>query len=892
MRRPVLAYAIGIAALTVAVALRWAIDPWLAGALPLVTLFGAVAAAQWVGGYRPAVLVTVLGYMACDYLFMDPRGHLTMDDLPSVVGLVAYLATCALIIAFGEAMRIARTQAAARRELLRVTLGSIGDAVITTDVQGRITYLNPIAEDLTGWTRNEAMNQPHEVVFRIVNEHSGEAVESPVARALGAGVAVELANHTALVRKDGSERPIEDSAAPIKDEEGELVGCVLIFRDVSKRRLLEAEEGKRLQDARMLASIVESSEDAIISKSLKGVIQSWNATAERVFGYPADEAIGRHISMVIPTERLAEEDLIMSRLRAGQRIEHFETVRVRKDGQSVRVSLTISPIKDDVGNVIGASKIVRDVTRQRATEELERRLREEANAKFRAFFEQGALFAGIMDVSGTMLESNRTSWEKCGYVKEQILGKRVWDGPWWGSSRELRDRIRAGAEQAASGLEFRAQLTYYVNGGGERFADLAILPIKNAAGEVSFLAMAGTDVTQRHLLEDHLRELASNLAQMDNRKNEFLATLAHELRNPLAPLANALELLKREGGANRVVQQTTSMMDRLLRHLVRLVDDLLDLSRITHNRLDLRKSTVELATVIDQAVEASRPLAEAAGHDLKVVPAPQPIYVDADAVRLTQVFGNLINNSCKYTAPGGRISVTTEAHGRSAVVTIADSGIGIPPEKLASIFDMFVQVDQSLEKSQGGLGIGLTLAKRLLELHGGSIDARSAGEGLGSEFIVRLPTVEAPRVATTPANSARVRRPGRRILVVDDNVDACTSLAMLLQVTGYETYMAHDGQAAFDAANKYRPDVMLLDIGLPKLNGYEVCRRLRKEPWGNGIALIALTGWGQDEDRRKSREAGFDGHLVKPVVSYESFIELVESLAEGRKAAGIPVGED
>jgi CheY-like chemotaxis protein/two-component sensor histidine kinase len=378
---------------------------------------------------------------------------------------------------------------------------------------------------------------------------------------------------------------------------------------------------------------------------------------------------------------------------------------------------------------------------------------------------------------------------------------------------------------------------------------------------------------------------------MDHRKDEFLATLAHELRNPLAPLANALQILKREGGTGHLMQQTTSMMERQLTHMVRLVDDLLDLSRITHNRLDLRKGHVELAAVINQAVDASRPLAESAGHDLKVAGSPGPIYVDADAVRLTQVFGNLINNACKYTSAGGTITITTEAHGKHALVRITDTGIGIPPEKLASIFDMFVQVDQSLEKTQGGLGIGLTLAKRLLEMHGATIEARSEGKGRGSEFTVRLPIVDSPRIPTAPSTGAPALPRSRRVLVVDDNVDASTSLAMVLQMMGYETFMAHDGQAAFDAANAHRPEIILLDIGLPKLNGYEVCRRLRMEPWGRSMVLIALTGWGQEEDRRKSREAGFDGHLVKPV-AYDNFIELIESLVAAKTPAAMPVEGD
>ena len=287
VRKPVIAYAVSTAALVAAVFLRWLLDPVMGDSLPLVTLFGAVAAAAWVGRYRAALVVAVLGYLACDYLFIPPRGRLGLDDLGKVVGLLAYLVTCALIIGFGEAMRFAQVRAAERGELLRVTLASIGDAVITTDVDGRITYLNAVAESLTGWAARDALGQPLDAVFRVVNEQTRQPVESPATRALRDGIVVGLANHTVLMHKDGTEHPIDDSAAPIRDEQGHVSGCVLIFRDVTVQRRLEQEKTDQLLTARLLASIVESSDDAIISKSLDGVIQTWNASAERLFGTTA-----------------------------------------------------------------------------------------------------------------------------------------------------------------------------------------------------------------------------------------------------------------------------------------------------------------------------------------------------------------------------------------------------------------------------------------------------------------------------------------------------------------------------------------------------------------------------------------------------------------------------
>jgi PAS domain S-box-containing protein len=311
------AYSVAIVALGLAVLLRWLLDPLMGDALPLVTLFGAVAAAVWYGGYRPALVVVIFGYIACHYLFIPPRGLILFNDVGTVVGAGAYLFTSSLIIAFGEAMRTAQAKAGQRREELRVTLRSIGDGVITTDNQGRVTYLNQVAETLTGWSQEEALLLPLESVFKIVNETTLQPVENPAIRALREGLTVGLANHTVLIKRDGSECPIDDSAAPIRDEEGRVSGCVLIFRDVTAQRLAQRERTNQLLTTHLLASIVESSNDAIISKTLDGVIQSWNAAAERMFGFTSAQALGKNISLIIHPDRLNEEIEIIARLKEG-----------------------------------------------------------------------------------------------------------------------------------------------------------------------------------------------------------------------------------------------------------------------------------------------------------------------------------------------------------------------------------------------------------------------------------------------------------------------------------------------------------------------------------------------------------------------------------------------
>ncbi len=480
------------------------------------------------------------------------------------------------------------------------------------------------------------------------------------------------------------------------------------------------------------------------------------------------------------------------------------------------------------------------------------------------------------------LITDQVTWNEglqtlCGYTADQVGPDSAW---WHGLIHpDDRERVVLGIDaMIGEGKELwvdeyqllRADGTYaYVIDRGFVVYDDRSKPLRMVGSML--------DLTERRRLEESLRE-------SDRRKSEFLATLAHELRNPLAPIRNALEILRRTGGDGPVVEQARCVMERQVRQMVRLVDDLLDIARISRDKLELRRERVELAAAVQSAVETSRPLLDAGGHRLTVVLPSEPIWLDADLTRLAQVFLNLLSNAAKYTERGGEIRLTAERQGPEVVVRVRDTGIGIPAEMLPRIFEMFTQVDQSLERSQGGLGIGLTLVKRLVEMHGGSIEARSDGPGLGSEFVVRLPVVAGP--PTLPEPQVRDGKPGttappkRRILIVDDNEDSARSLCRLLTMTGSEARTTHDGLSALAVAAEFRPDVILLDIGLPGLNGYEVARKVRGQR-GEDVVLVAVTGWGQEDDRRRSQEAGFDYHMVKPV----DFNELQRLLADQKPAS-------
>ncbi len=637
------------------------------------------------------------------------------DYVVAVLALGAVIAVLTSIVVGRSILREERI-IAEQSDLMRVTLSSIGDAVITTDVAGRVTQVNPVAETLTGRTQAEAIGEALPTVFQVIDERTREPIEHPAMLAL-----LEDPGRPVVVAKDGSESPIDCRVAPIRSADGEIHGSILVFHDVRERRERERELSRgRAAEAR-LAALVQSSDDAIVSKSLEGIIETWNHGAEKVFGYTAEEAVAQPITMLFPPERIEEEQEIIQRIRDGERIDTFDSVRIRKDGARIAVSLTISPIIDAAGRVIGASKIARDI-----------------------------------------------------------------------SERERH-------EQA--------------------------------------------------------------LLEADRRRNEFLAILAHELRNPLAPISTGLEVLKRTTDQARHAA-IRDMMKRQTDQLVSLVDDLMDVSRITQGKLEVRKQRVDLSEVIKTAAETSEPAIARARHTLVVKGPSQPMEIDADPVRLAQAISNLLHNAAKFTPEGGRIELTAGESGGEAQICVKDNGIGIAEEVHESIFEMFSQGHPPLEDGQAGLGIGLTLVKKLVDMHGGRISVESKGLGQGAEFRIRLPLPRSP--GGQNAAAAAAIDGSRRVLVVDDNTAAADMLSALLQLAGHDVRTAHSGAEALDLCSGFRPELALLDLGMPGMNGYETARQLRRRA-GDAIMIVAVTGWGHDEDRQRSKEAGFDAHLVKPL---------------------------
>jgi PAS domain S-box-containing protein len=640
-------------------------------------------------------------------------------------------------------------------------------------------------------------------------------------------------------------------------------GADLAARDATERALRESEErfGRFMQHLPGLAWI----------KDLQGRYVFANDAAVRTFGVPRDSLYGRTDEEVFPPEIAAQ--FTENDRRAVASAAGVQVVEVLEHGDGVLHHSIVSkfPILGPDGEPRWVGGTAFDITEHMRAQQALR----DGEARLRAIFETAV--DGIVTISEAgLIESVNPAVERLfGYPAGELVGRNVnvlMPEPYRGEHDSNLENYRRTGERRIIGIG--REVLGQRRDGTQFPMDLTVSEL-SLGGQRMFTALV-RDVTERKRAEEGLREA-------DRRKTEFLATLSHELRNPLAPIRNSLEILKRAGTDPELLRQGRETIERQVAHMVRLVDDLLDVSRITRDRLELRRTRVALAPVIQHAIETWRPLAEDKGQRIEVALPERPVHLDGDPVRLAQVLSNLLNNACKYTASGGTIRVAAERRGAWVTVSVTDSGIGIPPEKLASIFEMFTQLDTAPDRSGTGLGIGLTLAKRLVELHGGTIEARSPGPAKGSEFVIRLPALlEQGKEEAAPA-AAPVGRAWTplRVLVVDDNEDSAASLTTLLCLGGHETRVAHDGVETVQVAGQFHPDVVLLDIGLPKLSGLDACRLIREQPWGRDMAIVALTGWGQDEDRERSRYAGFDAHLVKPV-DHDTLTGLLGRLAGPR----------
>jgi PAS domain S-box-containing protein len=656
------------------------------------------------------------------------------------------------------------------------------------------------------------------------------------------------------------------------------------------REPLRDRKSRHRTPARLMQSLPEDEERrrppgdgarefALFVLDAEGCIRSWNLGAERATGLDAAGVIGRPLAALYSEEAAAAGEPARN-LETALQWGYFEgeSWQEGRDGERSRINLIITALRDREQRHTGYAVAMRDMTdRPLLAATLRRRnevLLQESEERFARFAENLPGLAWIKDLHGCYVYVNEAAARAFGGTREAITGRHDAD---LFSPESALPFIENDRRALAGGTGIQVVEFLRDPQGVLRHSIVSKFPIRDAEGRPRLLGGIAIDITDRVQAEEALR-------RADRRKDEFLATLSHELRNPLAPIRNALHIL-RQTGPGEAADRVHEMLDHQLARLIRLVDDLLEVSRISGGRLDLRKEPVDLGSVVQSAIETSAPLIEAASHRLTVSLPDRPLVVDADPIRLGQVLSNLLSNAAKYTADGGHIQVAVRRDGASAVITVRDDGIGIPGEMHSRVFDMFAQVDRTLKRAQGGLGIGLALARTLVELHGGRIEVKSAGLNQGSEFTVRIPAPEGRQRSRDPVPHTRIRATSmtpHNILVVDDSRDGADSLGMVLKMMGAEPRVVYDGPSALAAIRDQLPATVLLDIGMPGMDGYEVAAEIRKNPACAKMRMIALTGWGSEEERRRSREAGFDDHWVKPV-DPAKLRELLD--------AGTPAGE-
>jgi PAS domain S-box-containing protein len=753
-----------------------------------------------------------------------------------------------------------------------VALVSTSYGVVTTNLDGEIVHMNSVAESLCGWTSKQAEGRAIATIFRLVDERRNTSAERAAARLLGGGKADPADNQRWLLSRDKSKRPIDCSAVPLRDATGQVIGTVSIFRDVTVRRDGE----QKTRDALgYVQNIIATLREPFVVLDAKMRVQRANESFYRTFRVRREETEGRLIYEIgdgqwnVPRLRTLLREVLQSSESAGD-------LEVEKEFPAIGsriMHLNVNAFESAVGGERLILLSIDDVTDHKRAEVAV----QASENRYRQLFESAKDGILILDLdSEQIVDANPFMTELLDYQRDELVGTELW-------------QLGFFKDKTASQVAYR-QLK---RAGYVRYEHLPLEKKNGDKAEVEFVSNVYTangksvaqcnirDISARSRIEHAMQVQADALADLQRRKDEFLAMLSHELRSPLAPILNAVLLLRLQGSENPTQQKAVSILERQVGRMRHIVDDLLEVSRISSGRVQLRREMVTAAAVVTHAVETARPLIAEHEHELTLAVSVDPIYLNADASRLEQVVVNLLTNAAKYTKNGGHIWLSVMREGKECVITVRDNGVGIVADVLPHIFELFTQAERSLDRSLGGLGIGLALAQQLVQMHEGRLEARSA-IGSGSEFIVRLPAVPSPivRSGTPGAQKIAVAGTSLRVLVVEDNVDAARTLTMLLESSGHEVRNVFNGLAALEEALAFKPDVVLLDIGLPGLDGYKVAKWMRRTL--PKVMLVAVTGYGKDEDRKRAREAGFDHHLVKPA----DFADVLAILATVRSKKG------
>jgi PAS domain S-box-containing protein len=760
------------------------------------------------------------------------------------------------------------------REHLAAIVTSSDDIIVSKTLDGIITSWNPAAERVFGWTAAEAVGQH----ITLIVPQDRRAEEDDVLARLRRGERIDHFE-TVRVTKDGRLVDVSITVSPLRDRTGRVIGASKVGRDITQRRMDEAAQQR-------LAAIVDSSDDIMVTKTLDGIITSWNTAAERILGWTAAEAIGQHITLIIPEDRHAEEGDVLARIRRGERVDHFETVRITKDRRLLDVSITVSPLRDGSGRVVGASKVGRDITERRRNELAARRL------------------AAVVESSDDVIVSKTldgivTSWNE---AAERIFGWSAAEAVGRHITLIIPDDRRAEEDDVLARIRRGERVAHFEtvrvakNG---RLVDVSITvsPIRDATGRVVGASKVGRDISERRRLEeqraallDREQEARRQAEALNRAKDEMLATVSHELRTPLNSIFGWARMLQTGELDEPTRVRAIHAILRSASAQTRLVEDLIDLSRIAAGRMRLDFDEVDLNATIEAALETVRPAAQAKGITLAAVLDDSIGWISGAPDRLQQVMWNLLMNAVKFTPSGGHVDLSSRRAGDAVVIVVKDSGRGISAEILPYIFEPFLQGDSSSTRSEGGLGLGLALVRRLVDLHGGEVVAESAGPGLGSTFTLTLPLpaavpgLEASGPGPAPARRTRSVLEGTRVLVVDDDPEFLELSAMTLRRAGADVRAVASAARAHEVVQTWVPNVLLTDLAMPGEDGFALATTIRRilTEQETALSIIAVTAYGTPESRARAVFAGFDLYLTKPLDPFTLAGSVAEVIRRGR----------
>ena len=889
-------YVLALGIFLTALAARFGLTGLLpAQGFPFLTFFPAVFLTAFLVGLGPGLLVSGLSVWAATVFFIQPDRSLPLTN-PDIVALVFFsailLIDCVIIYFLQSALlRVSRTEQRVRESdnRLRLVLDNLYMYVSILDLDGTVREVNEEPLRILEMRREHILGRPLcDMPWWEGSVDQQNQIRAAIERAAGGEtVRFDVQGFDVQGKHSGHAITIDFQVGPLRQSDGRITALVASGADVTARvQALAALQVSRQEavvtaqaaeaERRVLDATFNAVPAAIIVANSKGNLQRMNRAVEQMWGtVPTTQEIDDYgqwkgwwaDGLAHHGERVKSHEWGLARSLTGQTCtDIIEIEPFNRPGERRVTQVSSAPMLDILGQVVGAVVAQVDITERINAE----KALNESHERFRALFNRGPIAIFSCDAEGRIQEYNN-----CAVDLWKREPKRMDPNERFSGSYKLYrpDGTSVSGLQSPMAQVLRGDIAqvYDEEYTIERLDGSLITVISNIVllrdkqEKITGAVCCFYDITERSRLERKSAEQAQTLIDMDRRKDEFLAMLSHELRNPLAPISNAVKLLHRQKIDSPVQKQAYVLIERQVAQLNHMVDDLLEVSRITTGSVRLRLERVSVNTVVERALETAQPLITQRQHALVVSLSPQPIFLHADPARLEQVVVNLLTNAAKYTDKGGRVWMSVEAQDDVVVLRVRDSGMGIAPELLPRIFEMFTQAERSLDRSQGGLGIGLCLVQRLVELHGGSVSAGSV-LGQGSEFVVRLPIMQMP-VLTSPSsdlNAPLLVARGRRVLVVDDNVDAAKSLATLLEMTGHDVRLAYDGFSAVDLAISYQPEVVLLDIGLPGLDGYEVAERIRRQDALKDTVLIALTGYGQDSDRQRSQKVGIDHHLLKP----------------------------